>query len=609
MATPPPVTLTFHMSGDFVTEVTGAEGGQTGSNYTGVWVYLYNDQPPSGESNFTTLIDGGQLQSGVTSDGSGNFIATIDLTNTTTQTINGGVVYLLVQSEALTTPGTNAHAHDLTTLITAEADIAINVSNYQYGYSQFEYSLLGQGGDAGDLTAIPGFAQNTQIHVSYSSGPDQYRGYGQTQTAIVDALKNSTSSNVLTYAAGELAGDTMMVISPSNVQMGGGGLYPPSDWNDYVTEGFAAQHDLLLSGSTNGENDANGVWHNGQYYSYKIQSVQLGAGTWGSAGQYFVFSPKEGSQTQAWMVISEADLQSNLYSAGQGSLYIYEDPYLTQPYTVPGSGSPPGSPDATFVTPGGTNDEFGNILTQAFTGFTAGYWATVANQSNPYNGGTYGPSNWAAQTINLNNNANWDAAYAFDNYRDVAVRLAQAELCPLRRLQRVLFLQFQCLRLGLLRQPVGRHHARAADSPGPARFVVDAVTREQCQQHRFLCLWRLGDGAELYGADRRPVPRTAGEPDRLPDPRYDERALSQRGRARRPDAPAPRSQRADRHLYRQGRQRPRHVRVRAPADRRQHLADLYHRRLAGGVDGDERHERPGDFRHRGPAGREHGRAG
>ena len=421
MATPPPVTLTFHMSGDFVTEVTGATGGQAGSNFTGVWVYLYNDQPPSGESNFTTLIDGGQLQSGVTSDGSGNYTATIDLTNTTTTTINGGVVYLLVQSEALTTPGTNAHAHDLTTLITAEADIAINVSNYQYGYSQFEYSLLGKGGDAGDLTAIPGFAQNTQVHVSYSSGPDQYRGYGQSQTTIVDALKNSTSSNVLTYAAGELAGDTMMVISPSNVQMGGGALYPPSDWNDYVTEGFAAQHDLLLSGSTNGENDANGVWHNGQYYSYKIQSVQLGAGTWGSAGQYFVFSPKEGSQTQAWMVISEADLQSNLYSAGQGSLYIYEDPYLTQPYTVPGSGSPPGSPDATFVTPGGTNDEFGNVLTQAFTGFTAGYWATVANQSNPYNGGTYGPDNWAAQTINLNNNANWDAAYAFDNYRDTAV--------------------------------------------------------------------------------------------------------------------------------------------------------------------------------------------
>lgn len=421
MATPPPVTLTFQMSGDFVTEVTGATGGQTGSNYTGVWVYLYNTQPPSGESNFTTVIDGGQLQPVVTPDGNGNYTVTIDLTNTTTTTVNGGVLYLLVQSEALTSPGSSDHANDLTTLITAEADIAINVSNYQYGYSQFEYSLLGKGGDAGDLTAIPGFAQNTQLAVSYDDGTTQYRGYGKSQADIVDSLKNSSSSNVLTYDAGQLAGETMMVISPSNVQMGGGSLYPVSDWTDYVTEGFASQYGLLLSGSTNGEVDANGVWHNGQYYSYKIQSVQLGAGTWGAAGQYFVFSPKEDSQTKAWMVISEADLQSNLYSAGQGKLYIYEDPYLSKPYTVPGSGSPPGSPDATFVTPGGTNDEFGNVLTQAFTGFTAGYWATVANQSNPYNGGTYGPTNWAAQTINLNDNANWDAAYAFDNYRDTTV--------------------------------------------------------------------------------------------------------------------------------------------------------------------------------------------
>lgn len=422
MAVPPPTTLTFHMSGDFVSEVTGATGGQTGSNYTGAWVYLYNTQPPSGETNFTTVIDGGQLQSIVTPDGSGNYTVTIDLTNATTNYVNGGAIYLLVQSEALTTPDSSDHANDLTTLITAEGDIAINVSNYQYGYSQFEYSLLGSGGDAGDLTAIPGFAQNTQLHVSYSSGPDQYRGYGQTSEQIFTALNNGdTTSNVLTYTAGQLAGSNMMVISPSNVQMGGGSLYPVSDWTDYVTQGFASQYDLLLSGSTNGENDANGVWHNSQYYSYKIQSVELGAGTWGAAGQYFVFSPEERSQTKAWMVISEADLQSNLYSAGQGKLYIYEDAYLTKPYTVPGSGSPPGSPDATFVTPGGTNDEFGNVLTQVFTGFTAGYWATVANQSNPYNGGSYGSNNWAAQTLNLNNNTNWDAAYAFDNYRDVSV--------------------------------------------------------------------------------------------------------------------------------------------------------------------------------------------
>lgn len=423
MAVPPPTTLTYQMSKDFITDVTGQAGGQTGTNYTGVWAYLYNTQPPSGESNFTTVIDGGQLQNGTYDSITGTYTVKIDLTNATTNYVNGGTIYLLVQSEALTTPGTSDHTNDLTTLITAEGLIEPNVSAWQYGYAQFEYSLLGKGGDAGDLTAIPGFALNTQLHVHYSDGTDQYRGYGQTRDTAVTKLDNGSPStpNVLQYDAGQLAGTTMMVVSPSNQPLGGGSLYPVSNWTDYVTQGFASQYDLLLSGSTNGETDANGDWHNAQYFSYNIQSVQLGSGSWGAAGQYFVFSPKAGSQTAAWMVISEADLQSNLYSAGQGKLHIYEDPYLTKPYTVPGSGSPPGSPDATYVTPGGTNDEFGNVLTQAFTGFTAGYWASVASQVNPFNDGAYGPTNLAASPLNLNDNANWDSGYAFDNHRDTAL--------------------------------------------------------------------------------------------------------------------------------------------------------------------------------------------
>ena len=422
MAVPPPTTLTFQMSADFILEATGQVGGRTGTDYTGVWAYLYNDQPPSGESNFTTLINAGQLQGGTYDSATGTYTVTIDLTNAATTTVNGGTIYLLLQSEALTTSGTTDHANDLTTLITSETLIEQNVSHWQYGYSQFEYSLLGKGGDAGDLTAIPGFAMNTQVHVQYNDGTNQYRGYGETRDAAVTALDdNGAIPNVLKYSAGQLANSTMMVVSPSNDPLGGGTLYPVSNWTDYVTLGFASQYNLLLSGSTNGENDANGVWHNAQYYSYNIKSVELGAGTWGAAGQYFVFSPTAGSQTAAYMVISESDLQSNLYSAGQGKLYIYEDPYLTKPYTVPGSGSPPGSADAIYVTPGGTNDQFGNVLTQAFTGFTAGYWASVASQANSFNGGSYGASNWAAQPINLNDNTNWDSAYAFDYHRDTTV--------------------------------------------------------------------------------------------------------------------------------------------------------------------------------------------
>ena len=422
MTTPPPPTnLTFHMTPEFVQEVTGVAGGQTGTNYTGVWAYLWNTSPPSGDSHFTTLIEAGQLQ-GATLGTDGNYQVKIDLTNVSSP-YESGALYLLLQSEALTPSGSPNHQHDLTALINAEGDIETNVDNWQFGYAQFEYSVLGKGGDLGDLTAIPGFALNTQLHVHYSNGTDQYRGYGQMRDAAVTVLNNNNllTSNVLTYAAGELVGETMMVVSPANAPLGGGSLYSVSNWTDYVTKGFATQHDLLLSGSTNGENDANGVWHNGQYYSYDIQSVQLGNGSWGSAGQYFVFSPKAGSQTAAYMVISESDLQGNLYSAGSGTAYIYEDPYLTKPFTVPGSGSPPGSSDRAAVTPGSTNDQFGNIFTQMFTGFTAGYWATIAEQANPYNQGTYGSTNLAARPINLNDNTNWDTAYAFDFHRDTAL--------------------------------------------------------------------------------------------------------------------------------------------------------------------------------------------
>ena len=58
---------------------------------------------------------------------------------------------------------------------------------------------------------------------------------------------------------------------------------------------------MVLSGVTNGEPDANGIWHNSQYYSYTVSTQTLAAGSWGAAGTYFVLSPNADSQTQGYL--------------------------------------------------------------------------------------------------------------------------------------------------------------------------------------------------------------------------------------------------------------------------------------------------------------------
>ena len=55
-------------------------------------------------------------------------------------------------------------------------------------------------------------------------------------------------------------------------------------------------------------------------------------------------NPNANSQTQGYMLMSQATLQENLYAAGQGFATLWQDSGLTKPYIIPGSGSPPGTP-------------------------------------------------------------------------------------------------------------------------------------------------------------------------------------------------------------------------------------------------------------------------
>ena len=131
-----------------------------------------------------------------------------------------------------------------------------------------------------------------------------------------------------------------------------------------------------------------------------------------SGSTYFKFSPTAASQTQGYILISEATLQSNLYAAGQGTATLWLDSALTQPYLIPGSGSPVGTPTTTNTFNPSANNEWGNIFTTLFTGFTAGYWGTTAQQSNSFDRGT--TNNLGGGSINLDNSINWSPSYAFD---------------------------------------------------------------------------------------------------------------------------------------------------------------------------------------------------
>lgn len=404
--------LTLHLTSDFLQEVTGSSTGTGGTGtQNGTWAYLYYNDPTTPGANFTTLINQGELSSNVTLGADGNYDVSVPLTGGSQATVTGGTVYLIVQSED---PATH---HDLTTLITGEGDIQPNSIAWNYGYAQFEFSLQNQPADQGDLTAISGFAEHLAVNINYNNGTSDSRGYSLSGAALDTTLAALDSAAVISYPTSTtgtpyspLDGQTSMVISPSNGNFGST-YYPATNWSSYLSA-VASLNDMTISGVSNGEVDANGIWHNGQYYSYSVATQTLGAGGWGAAGTYFVLSPTAASQTQGYIVISESTLESNLYAAGQGTATLWQDSAFTQAYIIPGSGNPPGTAPTSNAFNPSVNNEWGNIFTPLFTGFTAGYWGTTAQQSNPLNRGT--TDNLGGGPLNLDNSLNWSSSYAFD---------------------------------------------------------------------------------------------------------------------------------------------------------------------------------------------------
>jgi hypothetical protein len=414
------------MSSGFLQEVTGSTTGTGGSGtQNGSWAYLWNETPPSdapvlvpgAANNWTPLVLGGSTSGNVTFNSTNNdYEVTVALTDGSLGTVSSSSIYLIVQSE---NPATHTDLTQSTAIGSTIGQILPNTQNWNYGFAAFEVTLTNGSADLGDLTAIPGFAWNMAVNIDYDDGTSQHRGLGISAQSLTNTLSANNPSAVLKYPTSggtpysPLDNVTSMVNSPSNSTFGPGD-YPTSAWSSYLTavEGMSG---ITLSGTTNGEPDANGVWHNSQYYSYTVSTQTLGAGGWGAAGTYFVFSPNASSQTQGYVVMSEATLQSNLYAAGQGTMSIWQDSAFTQAYDVPGSA--PFGQAQTNVIGTSVNNQWGNLLTPFFTGFTAGYWGTTSESVNAKMPTTSSASNLGGGTIDLNQTLNWSPAYAFDVHR------------------------------------------------------------------------------------------------------------------------------------------------------------------------------------------------
>ena len=434
----PATVLTVNLRAAFLKEVTGTETGQPGAGTLhGSYVYLYQPQPAEGAPNWTKLIDNGQITAAVNAPDAQHpdYFVNVAL-NAQGQQISGGAAYLIVQSEnpAPCQSGQQTSCHtDLTQVADwQEAFVQQKVQAYNYGYTAFEYALLGQAGDQGDITYIPGFGPHVAVQVCATPSSCDTRGLAQNSTDFIAGLLNAgvSSDAVFKYPSAPesstpyspLDGKPSIVISPSNGTFGAS-YYPETNWNDYLTKTIdkVPPNAMTFSGTTSGARDAAGIWHNGQYYSYSVQAV-----TDGSGNGYYLFSPDTNSQTQGYMLIKQTDVGKNLYAPGQGSALaaLYDSvsvsggviTALGTPYDIPGR-TPPGT---TAPGPGqfnvSANNQWGNALTQYFTGFTAGDWGAVADQANPVNQGGPSSANLAGP-VDLNTNLNWDPAYAFDSNR------------------------------------------------------------------------------------------------------------------------------------------------------------------------------------------------
>lgn len=299
-------------------------------------------------------------------------------------------VYFILQStDAAAGTGNSVQA-----MITTESQItptgtSTSAQTLNYRYDSFELALTPASTDQGNLTDINGFGIPMAISVGYGTSAQiasgtptstATRGYmisgGAVGTSgtMWDALASAGGSGSIQYftaitSGGYATTQPRMAISPAtalgnNVS---GTNYSSATWNPYVsslmssgatTSGSANQ--IQIAGYFNGAPDAGGVWHNAGFYAYNVTYN----------GSNFILSPGATSQIQGTITISPTDLANSIYLT-LGNVTV------SGLSTGNGTGS-----TTTLAVNTGANNEWGAVLRDFLTGFTAGYWDSTATSLN-----------------------------------------------------------------------------------------------------------------------------------------------------------------------------------------------------------------------------------
>lgn len=321
-----------------------------------------------------------------------------------------GKVYFLIQSQ------TAAHTYDLRTKITTESDLNwSNADTWDLRYDSIEVNLENSADDVGDLTSVNGFGLPLGFKVEYDESGTDFAsvGYNLTATQLFDSFPTAAHTHNIavidTYGSGPLSGTNRMAISPTESVgvYGADGAFRPADWDAYIDTLKVADTGVVLTGSFNGAKDANHVWHNGGFYSYTLEWHPDWYPAWDTTwdpskkGTFFLV-PSGNSQIQGAIQIWPDQLNNSIYSTlGDAAVYATTEVGADNtPYRIfQASGFATGL----YSLNTGDNNQWGDVLAEFLTGFSAGFYGTTGDSF----------SDDAANTANLNHNWNWDPEYAF----------------------------------------------------------------------------------------------------------------------------------------------------------------------------------------------------